>query len=154
MKILESIYPSTAQKAAIFKLWNNEYPKELNFDNMRALDDYLASLSQTMHYFIETDAAEIVGWACKFSRNDEKWFAIILDEKIQGTGKGKVLLGELKRNEFLLNAWVIDRSNDLKLNGAIYKSPLKFYLHHGFDLCPEIRLENEKLSAVKITWEI
>src|SRR5688572_10517237 len=154
MKILENAHPSYSQKERIFELWNNEYPKELNFENMEALEEYLASLSDTTHYFLENDGNEILGWACKFLRGNEKWFAIILDEKIQAKGAGTALLNELRKNEISMNAWVIDKSKDIKLNGKIYQSPLHFYLKNHFSICPEIRLENEKLSAVKINWEL
>src|SRR5688572_22223055 len=98
MRILESTYPTDTQKVQIFNLWNNEYPKELNFDDLRALDDYLESLSETTHYFLEDDNHEVLGWACKFSRDHEKWFAIILNQKIQGLGQGTALLNEVKKN--------------------------------------------------------
>ncbi|GGI27649.1 hypothetical protein [Pedobacter mendelii] len=76
-----------------------------------------------------------------------------LDEKIHGMGKGTALLSALKENETVLNAWVIDKEEAIKQNGEIYKSPLNFYLKNGFMVYPEMRLENEKMSAVKIIWK-
>jgi hypothetical protein len=47
---------------------------------------------------------------------------------------------------------IIDKENFLKKNGDMYKSPLNFYINNSFNLNPDIRIDNEKLSAVKITW--
>jgi len=140
------------QKNQISEIWNNEYPESLNFTDSKGFDNYLAGLSDPVHYLLENESGEIIAWACKFIRDNEKWFAIILDEKIHGQGNGTTLLNTLKENESVLNAWVIDMDEAIKLNGEIYKSPLNFYLKNGFMLCPEIRLENEKMSAVKIIW--
>ena len=141
------------QKKQISEIWNNEYPKSLNFTDSTGFDNYLAGLSDPVYYLLEDDSGEIIAWACKFIRDNEKWFAIILDQKIHGQGKGTTLLNALKENESVLNAWVIDKDKAIKLNGEIYKSPLNFYLKNGFLLCPEIRFENEKMSAVKIIWK-
>jgi len=140
------------QKNQISGIWNNEYPKSLNFSDSKGFDDYLATLSEPIHYLLENESNEILAWACKFVRDNGKWFAIILDEKIHRQGKGTELLNLLKEDETVLNAWVIDKEEAIMLNGKIYKSPLNFYLKNGFVLCPEIRLENEKMSAVKIIW--
>ena len=37
-------------------------------------------------------------------------------------------------------------------NNTTYVSPLDFYLKNGFTVCKEIRIESEKISAVKIVW--
>ena len=141
------------QKNQISGIWNNEYPKSLNFSDSKGFDDYLATLSEPIHYLLENESGKVLAWACIFIRNSEKWFAIILDEKIHGQGKGTELLTSLKADETVLNAWVIDKEEAIRLNGKIYKSPLNFYLKNGFVLCTETRLENEKMSAVKIIWK-
>ncbi|KQR72275.1 GNAT family N-acetyltransferase [Pedobacter sp. Leaf176] len=143
---------TNSEKTQISGIWNNEYPESLNFIDSNGFDNYLAGLSDPVHYLLEGENGEILAWACKFIRDNEKWFAIIIDKKIHGQGKGTALLNSLKEDETVLTAWVIDKEA-VKLNGEIYKSPLNFYLKNGFLLCPEIRLENEKMSAVKITWK-
>lgn len=146
-----SLTPS--QKTQISRIWNNEYPKSLNFSAANRFDDYLAGLSKPIHYLLENESGDMLAWACKFIRDNEKWFAVILDEKIHGQGKGTEILNALKENETVLNAWVIDKEEAIKINGQIYKSPLNFYLKNGFLVYPEMRLENEKMSAVKIIWK-
>ncbi|MES2863582.1 MAG: hypothetical protein V4666_05650 [Bacteroidota bacterium] len=153
MKLVEKTFLNDNEKTQILKIWNNEYPMTLNFSDAVGFDAYLNSLSDTIHYIIENENNVILAWGCKFTRDNEKWFAIILDQKIQGKGKGTEILNAIKNNEIKLNAWVIDTENYKKLDGEMYKSPLPFYLKNSFNLCPEIRIENEKLSAVKITWE-
>ena len=95
---------------------------------------------------------EIKGWYFDFIRNNEKWFAIILDSKIQGKGYGTKLLELAKQKENVLNGWVIDHNRDKKKNGASYISPMNFYLKSGFEKLAKNRLESEKISAVKIIW--
>lgn len=153
MELIEKTFLNDNEKIQIMKIWNNEYPIILNFSDSAGFDDYLNSLSDVVHYIVENENNLILAWGCKFKRDNEKWFAIILDQKIQDKGKGTEILNTIKNNEINLNAWVIDTENYKKLDGEIYKSPLNFYLKNSFKTCPKIRLENEKLSAVKITWE-
>lgn len=94
----------------------------------------------------------ILGWALKFERENEKWFAIILSEIIKGKGLGRKMLNELKKEEQVLNGWVIDHNNDKKKNGQLYVSPLKFYEKCDFEIIVNERLELDKISAVKIKW--
>lgn len=94
----------------------------------------------------------IGGWYFDFVREQEKWFAIILDSSLQGKGFGTKLLNMAKEKEPELNGWVIDRDTDRKRNGDLYRSPLPFYLKNGFEKISDTRLELEKISAVKITW--
>ena len=62
------------------------------------------------------------------------------------------MLDEIKNNEPVLNGWVIDHNNDKKKNGQQYISPLKFYEKCGFGILSDVRLELDKISAVKIKW--
>jgi len=61
-------------------------------------------------------------------------------------------LNKLKSENDILNGWVIDHKNDVKINGELYQSPLLFYEKNDFQIFPEYRLEIPILSAVKITW--
>ena len=88
-----------------------------------------------------------------FVRDNQKWFAIILDSKIQGKGIGTKILNLAKEKENELNGWVIDHDSDKRRNGKSYKSPLNFYLRNGFEKLSKTRLESDKISAVKIRWK-
>lgn len=140
-------------KVQVLDLWNTEYPKNLSHSNSTDFDDYLGKLTNPMHYLLLNESDLILGWAFTFDRDDERWFAIILSEKIKGRGIGKKMLNEIKCDESILNGWVIDHNNDLKQNGQYYLSPLKFYEKCGFEVLPDIRLNLEMISAVKIRWE-
>ena len=50
--------------------------------------------------------------------------------------------------------WVIDNDAEMKLDGKPYRSPLSFYQKRGFKIHRDIRIETEKLSAVKIEWAV
>jgi GNAT superfamily N-acetyltransferase len=152
MEIVEKKVLSLEQKEVLCQLWNNEYPEKLSYKKTEEFDMYLNSLSNTKHYLLIVDANEIKGWAFTFLRDDEVWFAIIVDDQMQGKGKGSLLLDELKKGKNNLNGWVVDHENDSKQNGEAYTSPLLFYIKNGFTICNGTRIENEKISAVKINW--
>lgn len=139
------------QKTIVCSLWNNEFPEKLAV-TPSAFDDFLASTLNHNHYLIEGTDSRIMGWAFSFDREDDRWFSMIMDSEYQRQGLGRMMLNLLKENEDRLNGWVIDHPNDFKQNGDPYLSPISFYIHNGFTPIPEIRLENEKISAIKIEW--
>ena len=63
------------------------------------------------------------------------------------------MINEIKKNNTNLKGWVIDQENEVKQNEEIYKSPIPFYIKNGFEVLPDIRIENEKMSGVKIYWK-
>ncbi len=152
LQLLEITFLSTEQKAAVYKLWNNEYPENLKYTAMADFDIYLNNLSNTIHYIVTKQNKPISGWGFVFDRNNERWFAILLDSKIQKQYHGTWLLNKLKEKEDELNGWVIDHNHLLKQNGEVYSSPLEFYTKNGFIIQPSMRLETGKISAVKIRW--
>jgi GNAT superfamily N-acetyltransferase len=143
---------SLEEKEVLRELWNNEYPVRLHLKTPEDFELYLNGLSQTKHYLLFDKSNQINGWAFTFLREGENWFAIILDHQIQGRGNGSLLMNEIKKNNTSLNGWVIDHENEVKQNATLYRSPMPFYEKNGFTICKEIRIENEKLSAVKINW--
>lgn len=133
------------------QLWNSEYPQQLAYTEVKELEGYLSKLGDLSHLLL-IQQGQILGWYFNFLRNEKRWFVMLLDQKIQGKGWGTEVLKIAKENNIELNGWVIDSDNYLKQDGSSYSSPLGFYLKNGFELIPECRLENEKLSAVKIKW--
>lgn len=153
MQFIKTSKLSKSQKQEICDLWNNEYPEKLSYRNLADFENYLKNLSKQSHIIMVDKNQNIKGWYFDFIRENEKWFAIILDSKFQGKGLGIKMLNLAKEKESELNGWVIDHSNDKKQNGEIYESPLSFYLKNGFELLMKNRLEHEKISAVKIKWK-
>ena len=133
-------------------MWNAEYPAQLSYENVAALEAYLAPLTDARHYFAVTGSNDVAGWAFVFTREQARWFAIIVRSDMQGRGIGKALLDALKNDEPELNGWVTDHNRYTLVNGAQYRSPLWFYERAGFSIVPACRLETEKLSAVAIKW--
>jgi predicted GNAT family N-acyltransferase len=152
LEIIQTNELNEQAKMQVFDLWNNEYPVKLSYNNLTEFDKYLKNLSNLKHFLLTSDIDIILGWALTFNRDNDKWFAIILSEKIKGKGLGRKMLDEIKNNESMLNGWVIDHNNDKKINGQQYISPLKFYEKCGFEILSEVRLELDKISAVKIIW--
>lgn len=153
MKILQTTVLTLNQKQSLFELWNTEYPEKIGYDELSEFENYLDGLLNKEHYLLVDDQNQIVGWAFTFFREQEDWFGIIINSKMQGKGFGMLLLDELKKNKLILNGWVIDHQNYLKQNKEPYLSPLFFYTKNGFLVENDIRIENEKISAVKIRWE-
>lgn len=139
-------------KDYIYKIWNDEYPVNLAFESLHDVDTYLNNLIDAKHFFVVDEQNQIQGWAVIFERDYEKWFAIIVDNSLHQSGIGTKILNRLKTFSTELNGWVIDHQNDTKANGEPYRSPLAFYLKNEFIQIPEIRLELDKISAVKISW--
>lgn len=152
MEIIEKEILSIEEKEVLRVLWNNEYPERLHLKTLEDFDLYLNGLSNTKHYLLFDDLNKIIGWTFTFLREGEDWFAIILDSKIQGKGNGSLLINEIKKKNTSLNGWVIDNENEVKQNNEFYKSPMPFYIKQGFTILTETRIENEKMSAVKINW--
>ena len=152
MEFVQRSILSASEKLAVFHLWNNEYPEKLAYDSMQEFDAYLSELRDPSHLLLVDSAGKVRGWYFDFIRDQEKWFAIILDAQLQGKGYGSQLLERAKQYEKELNGWVIDHNNDKKRNGEFYQSPLNFYLKNGFRKLKEDRLELNKISAVKIKW--
>jgi GNAT superfamily N-acetyltransferase len=153
MKIIEKDVLTLEQKDSLMQLWNNEYPERLHLNTIEDFDLYLNGLANTKHYLLVDDSGKIIGWTFTFLREDENWFAIILDHQIQGKGNGSLLMNEIKSKNNCLNGWVVDHENEVKQNGDFYKSPMPFYIKNGFTIFAETRIENEKMSAVKINWK-
>jgi hypothetical protein len=152
LDIIQTTELNEQVKKQILDLWNNEYPEKLTYNSLTEFDNYLHNLSNLTHYLLTNKENLILGWALKFERENEKWFAIILSEIIKGKGLGRKMLIELKKEEQVLNGWVIDHNNDKKKNGQLYVSPLKFYEKCDFEILVDERLELDKISAVKIKW--
>ena len=154
MELIRTNKLSENWKLQILQLWNNEYPEKLNYKSVGAFEAYLENLVAPFHILLVDTDKNLKGWYFDFIREDEKWFAIIIDSSLQGDGYGTRLLNLAKEKEPVLNGWVIDRNEGVKYNGKPYRSPLEFYLKNGFQTIPEIRLELATLSAVKIQWKV
>lgn len=151
MHIINALELNHSQKETLYHLWNQEYPVNLNYATLTDFENYLSGLANTTHYLLILNNT-IMGWCFTFYRNSEKWFGLILDTCIHQKGYGTQMLNEAKKHETSLYGWVMDHDRDLKSNGQPYKSPLGFYLKNGFTSYPDVRIDTEKLSAVKIGW--
>ena len=153
MKIIQTVVLNFEQKHSLFELWNAEYPERICYKELFEFENYLKELSEVKHFLLVNDLNQIFGWAFVFLREEEDWFGIIIDTKMQGKRFGTVLLEELKRNSSVLNGWAIDHQNDIKRNKKPYLSPLSFYTKNGFIINQNTRMENDIISAAKIRWE-
>jgi len=139
------------QKEQITHLWNTHYPVSLRYDSPSEFDDFLNSIEDSVHYLHMADNV-LAGWMAIFKRNEEIWFSIILDTEFQRKGIGQKLLDIAKNECRTLHGWVVDHDKCMKSDGTPYISPIPFYIKNGFKVLNGIRINTEKLNAVKIRW--
>ncbi len=152
MILIETAEPTETQKQNMLLLWNSEYPEKLRYQSTEDFEAYLSELKQPHHIFMETGTGQLAGWGFAFERHTQTWLALLIAASFQHKGYGTRLLTQLQQRYQQINGWVIDHALDKKANGEAYVSPLPFYLRQGFVVQPATRLENDKISAVKITW--
>ncbi|HAD97751.1 MAG TPA: hypothetical protein DCG19_10120 [Cryomorphaceae bacterium] len=150
-QLVKKSFLNLQDKLDIRAIWNSEYPHSVRFTEIEGLEKYLAGLSDITHYLVYSDKG-VAGWLPVFTREGERWFALLVRSDFQRKGLGKQLLDHARKSERVLNGWVVDKAGFVKSNGQEYRSPLSFYLNNGFDVIPEVRLETEQLSFVKIRW--
>lgn len=112
----------------------------------------LNDVQNFQHYLWEDENKNVLAWAVFFEKDEETRFSIIVDNKYQGQGWGKLLINQLIQDLDHFFGWVIDRDGDLKSNGQPYQSPLGFYQKLGFEILEDQRIDTEMLQAVKIHW--
>ncbi len=153
MEFLELNELNSSLKEEVFKLWNQEYPLNLHYTSTKDFEEYLAKLHDHFHIILLDEYEGIIGWYFDFLRDNERWFATIINSRFQGMGFGKKLLERAKYKRKILNAWVIESKDYLKANGQKYISPVEFYKKSGFRIHQDIKLENNKIQAIKISWK-
>lgn len=139
---------SPSEHEQINCLWNIEYP--LNLKDRYSL--LLEGASDYNHYVIYDTDGIVSAWAVDFEKEGEIRISIIVDSKCSNKGMGSALIQELKKNNPVFYAWVIDHNRHLKSDNSAYLSPMNFYLKHGFTILHEQRIDTEIISAVKIMW--
>jgi ribosomal-protein-alanine N-acetyltransferase len=136
---------SQTQVDQIVKLWNEEYP--INLQNRFEL--LLIDALNYNHYLIEENN-QVLAWTAAFDKENETRFSIIVKHEHKGKGLGTLLIDRLKSDLGEFYGWVIDHDTDRKANGEVYQSPLTFYQNKGFEVLVDQRIDNDILKAVKI----
>lgn len=153
MKIINKNKLEDSEIIELLELWNNEYPVSIKYSTIEKFKDFLNNLLDLEHYLI-LDSNKIIAWNFVFIRNDERFFGIIIDSNFQKLGIGTKLMNHIKLLYPILNGWVVDHNNYLKLDNSPYFSPLDFYLKNDFKVNQNLRLELKSFTAVRIIWTI
>ncbi|OYU95498.1 MAG: hypothetical protein CFE21_10160 [Bacteroidetes bacterium B1(2017)] len=148
MQILKTKILSQHQSSQINQLWNDEYPIKLK-DRFPILLD---GANWYNHYLLEDAHANVIAWAVDFEKEGQVRFSIIVGSDHKQKGLGGMLIDKLKDENKEFYGWVIDHNEDIKANGEAYKTPMPFYLKHGFEILPENRIDTEMIRAVLIKW--
>lgn len=144
--------PNTTQIEAIRLLWNSEYPINILHKSISDTVEYLSKLTDQNHTFVYDDSGNIIAWYFDFIRDQERNFAIIVSSKHQKKGLGIELINQAKKNNSVLNGWVIISEGHKRQNSKPYKLPLGFYQNLGFQVLKEEK-EIQGLRLVKIRFE-
>ncbi|MBI1838388.1 MAG: GNAT family N-acetyltransferase [Flavobacteriia bacterium] len=152
MNIERKKYLSINEKEAVFHLWNNEYPVQIQLDAIENLEMYLNSLNELIHYLVKDENSNLLGWAIEFMRENQKWFAIIISRNAQNTGIGSKLLHELKSKNTTLTGWVVKTDKYVKKDYTQYNSPIPFYLKNDFSILLKDQMITPIMTTVKIFW--
>ena len=152
MRFIQRKILTLRQKEEIFDLWNNEYPKNLQYNDVSEMDNYLVNLTNPNHIFLIDENDKIKGWYSEFHRNNEKWFLVILSSEKQGQKFGSQIIKMAQEKNEELNGWIINSDNYMRNNGQSYKSPIDFYRKQGFEILENTKLETDQLSVIKIKW--
>ena len=149
MEIKISSKLSESEFCQISKIWDDEYPKTL----VGRLNNLISESQNQHHYLAFEGSGIIIGWAMVFENKNQQRFSILVSGKHQNSGVGSQLIKTLKKHHSKLLGWVIDNNNSLKCDGNFYQSPLTFYLNREFNVVDGVRIDNEILKAVLISWE-
>ena len=77
---------SKVQKEQILDLWNIEYPMGLLHRHMNDFDAYLEGLMEKSYILLLNEQEHVIGCYIDFNREQDRWFAMILDANYQGKG--------------------------------------------------------------------
>ena len=142
---------SPPQKEAIFDIWNSAYPKQIAYKMFPDFENYLAKCEEPIH-LLAFKENNVVGWLSVFKRNDQRWFALIVDPQHQKQGVGQKLLREAQQLETELFGWIAPHDNYFKADGTLYRSPRSFYVKNGFTITEET-FKTDVLTTTKIHWK-
>ena len=68
MEFIKQTKLSKTDKREIFDLWNNEYPKKLNYKLFEEFEKYLENLKNQSHILMRNENQNIKGWYFDFIR--------------------------------------------------------------------------------------
>lgn len=145
------------QKAAVVKLWNNEYPTSLTLGGIDHFDAKMGDLTGQEHIILTNNKDELVAWMLVFDftmeGQDIRWFIILLDRSLQRQGVGTQVLNRAKERNDNLNGWMIYQEGLPMSDNAVYPLPIAFYKKHGFTMYPDIKWDAVPFDAIKISWQ-
>ena len=140
------------QKQAIMQVWNEVYPAQLAHNDVTSFEKYLTPLKNACHVLVLDNDHHLVGWLVIFDRHDDRWFAMLMADRVKGQGIGSELLCQAKSLNNVLNGWVVEHNDYKRKDGAPYLSPLGFYEKNGFEVLQESRLKDQMLAVIQVRW--
>lgn len=125
------------QREQINALRDDKYPSKLK----DRFPIHLDGADWYNQYIIEDLNNNTIAWTVDFEKKSQIRFSIIVASIHKGKGLGRMLIEKLRTENEEFYGWVIDHNNDFKLNGEYYKTPMPFYLKHGFEILNDKRID-------------
>lgn len=143
---------SNSDLSQIYNIWNSVYPTQAVFMTENDFRVYLDKTSDKTHFIFRNNALTIDGWLMTFTRDDNRYFVLLVSENNQGKGIGTTLIKEMKKIEGRVAGWIVELDTYLKLDGSLYHSPISFYKKLGFSITKE-KSDSNGFSTIKIIWQ-
>ncbi|MBD3723778.1 MAG: hypothetical protein IE891_03090 [Flavobacteriaceae bacterium] len=83
MEIVKKIVLNNKEKETLLSLWNIYYPEQFYLSDF---DDYLKNKNTPNHYLV-ISRENILGWLFTYTLENEIFFALIVDNKIEKKGQ-------------------------------------------------------------------
>lgn len=137
---------------SLFDIWNAVYPKEATFQKTEDIIRYLSDKIHPKHFVARNSNDRMIGWLMTFTRDQSRFFVLLVDKKVQAQGIGTRLMASAIKDEDSLNGWVVTRKGHYLLDGTPYFSPLEFYKRLGFqETTTTVTINN--LETTLLRWE-
>jgi hypothetical protein len=150
IEIISSL--ANSDQLHIYNIWNSVYPTQVVFVSKNDFKSYLDKANNQKHFIYRNDDTTIGGWLMTFTRNDDRYFVLLVSEKKKKNGIGTILIEEMKKSEDIIMGWVVELNTYIKSDGTLYHSPVDFYKRSGFIITDE-KCEENNFSIVKIMWQ-
>lgn len=151
MELKKSSVLSIDEKQQIYSIWNLEYPKQSCFNTFEEFDKYVGNFEAPTHYLFK-NRNSVQAWLTTITREEKRWLVILVHPKSQKAGLGSQLLGEMKKVESQINAWITPHNDYVKSDGSTYLTPLEFYKKNGFEVTTDT-FQKDDFSGTKIQWQ-
>src|SRR5205823_3346316 len=116
---------SESDEAQVYDIWNSGYPMQVLYKTRADFNTALKK-KDPIHLICRTPELKVAGWLSTFTRDNERFFVLLVANAWQGQGVGRKLVDEMKIHEAAVAGWAVASDKYAKADGTPYPSPLGF----------------------------